>query len=113
MQDCFRQYPEIYGAELSDEAEEAAEGVEAAAAASPEGSPEPLPNNADNEPPVTDHQALREEAPATISGQTNAKLETDNLPGAASVNGQVPSKWEDATAANLEVEKEDKKEESK
>ena len=32
MQECFRQYPEIYGAELSDEAEEAAEGVEAAAA---------------------------------------------------------------------------------
>lgn len=110
MQECFRQYPEIYGAELSDDAEEGGED-----AASPEGSPEPLPNNSDNEPPAMDHQQLRENAPSAGSTITDSKLETDNLPGATSVDGQVPTKWEDATAANREVDnkEETKKEESK
>lgn len=113
MQECFREYPEIYGAELSDESEEGAEGVESAA--SPEGSPEALPNNTDSKPPSMDHQQLREHAPANSSSVADSKLETDNIPSAVPANGQVSAKWEDATAANLEVDdKEDgKKEQSK
>lgn len=116
MQECFRQYPEIYGAELSDEGEEGTEGAAAPeGVASPEGSPDALPSNADSEPASTEYQKLREQAPPATSSVSDSKPETDNVPGSTPANGQVPAKWEDATAANHEVDdsEDGKKEEGK
>jgi intermembrane space import and assembly protein 40 len=77
MQDCFRQYPDIYGAELSDDGEEdAADDL---------------------------HQVPRDEpqdAPAPVAAKDN-RPETENLPGVKSVeDSAVPKQWEDATDAD-------------
>jgi len=99
MQECFRQYPEIYGAELADEEEAAAQDA------------------LDGEPPVAEYQKAREDSPSINAavGAAEHKLETDNLPGATPANGEVPAKWEDATEANVKEvakpkEKQDEKE---
>lgn len=90
MQECFRQYPEIYGAELADEEEASQES--------------------DAEAPSTDYQKLREDAPTTTSAAksatdaTDAQVEAESLPSAKAANGEVPAQWEDATGANAEVE---------
>lgn len=83
MQDCFKQYPEIYGAELSDDGEDAIDDL---------------------------HQLPREE-PQEASAPVAAKessLETDNLPGVKTLDDNgVPKKWEDATAADKKDAKAD------
>lgn len=94
MQDCFRQYPEIYGAELADEAE-----AEAA-----QESPDAPAAQTSNETPAVEYQKLRDEPPAASIGASENKPEAYNLPGAVPANDAVPAKWEDATAANKEVE---------
>ncbi|KAG8419569.1 Oxidoreductase [Metarhizium acridum] len=100
MQECFKKYPDIYGAELSDDGEEAADDL---------------------------HQSPRDEpqeSPA-IAIEDN-RPETDNLPGVKPLeNNGVPKKWEDATDADkkdakleqpgvlAEEEKKEKKNEEK
>lgn len=83
MQDCFKQYPEIYGAELTDDAEEPADDL---------------------------HQVAREETqeePASIAPK-DISPEGDNLVSVkpAEENG-VPKAWEDATDADKKDAKED------
>lgn len=98
MQECFRQYPEIYGAELGDEEEAAQESLDAPAA------------QASNEALVSEQQP-RDELPTTSVQDNEKKLETDDLPGDVRVNEDAPKKWEDASAANDKVE--DKKDDTK
>ncbi|KAH0600861.1 hypothetical protein MHUMG1_01860 [Metarhizium humberi] len=78
MQDCFKKYPDIYGAELSDDGEEAADDLQEA----PRGEPQ--------------------ESLAAIATKDSSP-ETDNLPGVKPLeNNGVPKKWEDATDADKE-----------
>ncbi|TWU78487.1 Oxidoreductase [Metarhizium rileyi] len=76
MQDCFKQYPDIYGAELSDDSEEATDDL---------------------------HQGLRDEPPA-IPGSTapiDSQSETKDLPAVKPAGDDgAPKKWEDATDAD-------------
>ena len=99
MQECFRQYPEIYGAELADEEEAAAQDA------------------LEGEPPIAEYQKAREDAPSVsaATGSAEHKLETSNLPSATPANGEVPTKWEDATEANVKEvpNPKDKQEEKK
>src|SRR5687768_346909 len=113
MQGCFRQYPEIYGAELGDEEDVEGEGQGEAAAASPAANADaPVTQDATSEPASAELQGLREQTPGAAPSN---KPETNNLPGAAPANGKVPTKWEDATAANdhPDGEGEEKKDEKK
>ena len=100
MQECFRQYPEIYGAELADEEEAAAQD-----------SPDAPAAQTSNEPPVSEQQQTRDEQPAISVEGHESKLEADTAPEAIRVNQEAPKKWEDASAANDKVE--DKKDETK
>ncbi|KAK9436509.1 intermembrane space import and assembly protein 40 [Metarhizium brunneum] len=78
MQDCFKKYPDIYGAELSDDGEEAADDLQEA----PRGEPQ--------------------ESLAAIATKDSSP-ETDNLPGVKPLeNNGVPKQWEDATDADKE-----------
>ncbi|PTB68162.1 hypothetical protein BBK36DRAFT_50014 [Trichoderma citrinoviride] len=87
MQECFRKYPEIYGAELEDadaEADAPTEGQEAAASAASTAAVGTAP-----EPFAEDRQELREEI---VKGSHSNGAETDNLPGVklvGSVTGEV------------------------
>ncbi|KAM0519565.1 hypothetical protein ACHAPE_003742 [Trichoderma viride] len=86
MQECFRQYPEIYGSELEDEEAEAEAG-DAAAAAAPAAKVAPSEVSAalvDEE----DRQQLREAKLA--QGRHSDAAETDNLPGVKLVESSVP-----------------------
>ncbi|KHN95028.1 intermembrane space import and assembly protein 40 [Metarhizium album ARSEF 1941] len=100
MQECFRKYPDIYGAELSDDGEEATNDLGQVPRDEPRGAPAPTATKDDR------------------SG-------TDNLPEIRPLeNKGVPKKWEDATDADrkdakaeqpgvvAEEEKENKVEES-
>jgi intermembrane space import and assembly protein 40 len=85
MQECFRQYPEIYGSELEDEEAEA-EAHDAALAA-------PAAKAAPSEAPAApveeeDRQQLREAKLA--QGRNSDAAETDNLPGVKLVESSVP-----------------------
>ncbi|POR31365.1 Intermembrane space import and assembly protein 40 [Tolypocladium paradoxum] len=91
MQECFRKYPEIYGAELSDD-ELAEDGVDGAGQA-----------------PAEEYQVARDEAPAA-----KETPEAHNSSGVTPVENPIPTKWEDATAANDEAaQAEDTEKESK
>lgn len=95
MQECFRKYPDIYGAELADE--------EAADAALEES----------GEPPMTDVLESREAKENLESTVVDTDLSgRHQLPGAKTLNDPIPAKWDDATAANNKVQ-EEKKEEKK
>lgn len=90
MQECFRQYPEIYGSELEDEEAEAEAG-DAAAAAAP--AAKAAPSEAASEVPAVpvdeeDRQQLREAKLA--QGRHSDAAETDNLPGVKLVESSVP-----------------------
>jgi intermembrane space import and assembly protein 40 len=104
MQDCFRQHPDVYGAELAedDAAEEAAEQH-----AEDHATKTAITPDADAVPAIAepDRQALRESKPAPPSPQTNAEApvkKTSTTP--APENDPFPTKWDDATAANDAVE---------
>ncbi|KAM0483781.1 hypothetical protein ACHAPX_002279 [Trichoderma viride] len=86
MQECFRQYPEIYGSELEDEEAEAEAG-DAAAAAAPaaKAAPSGVPAAPLDE---EDRQQLREAKLA--QGRHSDAAETDNLPGVKLVESSVP-----------------------
>lgn len=96
MQDCFRKYPEVYGAELADE--EDLEGDDNV--------PEPLPGKGSHEPPVTEHQRTRTGTP--MSDAQPDMSEVENLPGVRPVEEGITMKWEDARESNKEVEDEKK-----
>jgi intermembrane space import and assembly protein 40 len=120
MQECFRKYPEIYGAELADE-EDAAEAGQ--------GDPDAPDTQADarvsyKAPNPEDQQSSPQESPTTPTAANDSKSETDNpaRPGtvipvkpdtplnadtpvnAAPVSDAIPRKWDDATEANDKVE---------
>ncbi|KAK5996918.1 Mitochondrial intermembrane space import and assembly protein 40 [Cladobotryum mycophilum] len=116
MQECFRQYPEIYGSELEDT--ESDEPTETAGLAEPAQSVQPAPVEASAETPapenviekVTDSaasefQQLREEHPTQLEPK---KPTTDSIPAAKKVETATP--WTDTTAANEEAKKDEKKE---
>jgi intermembrane space import and assembly protein 40 len=89
MQECFRKYPEIYGGELIDDDENAeAPGVAI----------------------EDDHQVLKEGLPESPAGVAEHKAASDALPEPKPEPTDIPQKWDDATAANKEVEKQEKQE---
>ena len=79
MQDCFRKYPEVYGAELADE-EEAEREL-----------------NEESAPPAAQSVELGQDKPETQSSPATSSAEHEAMP-----------KWEDATAANQEAAKDGK-----
>ncbi|PNY24980.1 Intermembrane space import and assembly protein 40 [Tolypocladium capitatum] len=98
MQECFRKYPEIYGAELSDD-ELAEEGIDGAG----------QPSAAEG------HQVAREDAQAPAVKEIAP--ETHNSSGVKPVENPIPTKREDAAAADevdrpKDTEKEPKPEET-
>jgi intermembrane space import and assembly protein 40 len=102
MQDCFRQYPEIYGAELAedDEAEAAAPAVEAPAktyegGAEQETSVGSAP--AVNAPAADASEAVQQKAEATPDFPVQAEVTPAD---ADEASGSFPKKSYDATAAN-------------
>lgn len=98
MQDCFRQYPDIYGAEIADE-----EAAEAEAAAIASGSPVPTVDDSDTaSKDVVPAEAVKaEEKPAETPKQTPTAPESttdapkENHPATAPVANEVS----DATVA--------------
>jgi intermembrane space import and assembly protein 40 len=120
MQECFRQYPEIYGGELTDDDDDAeAPEAPAAPAASVEddqkvlkdsGAAQSTPAAQESAPVEEDHQVLKH----NIESQSPAAAEkriSDALPvpKPEPTPSEIPQKWDDATAANEEV-KENKSE---
>lgn len=103
MQDCFRQHPDVYGAELAedDAAEEAAEQH-----AEEHATKTAITPDADAAPVIAepDHQTLRESKPASVSPQTNAEAPVKKSATPAPENDPFPTKWDDATAANDAVD---------
>ncbi|TQS33755.1 hypothetical protein Golomagni_05889 [Golovinomyces magnicellulatus] len=106
MQECFRKYPEIYGAEL-----EGDETDENGAPVMGDEHPDPSGPAASVDEPVTppteskkvaepETQPKAESAPAPAAAAAPAKAETKPEP--------TGPKWEDATAANTEVDTEEK-----
>ncbi|KFH43151.1 Mitochondrial intermembrane space import and assembly protein-like protein [Hapsidospora chrysogenum ATCC 11550] len=112
MQECFRKYPEIYGAELADE-EDAAEAGQ--------GNPDAPDTQADTQasskvPNPEDQQSSPQEPPTTPAAANDNKSETvtpvkpdtplnaDTPVNAAPVSDAIPTKWDDATEANEKVE---------
>lgn len=97
MQDCFRQYPEIYGSELADEDDEAegpAPTIEGASAA-----------GSTDAPAVAD----RDQAPEPVQAKIEPALSSPKQPTEAAeqatraeVDPNVTTKAFDATAANDE-----------
>ncbi len=94
MQDCFRQYPEIYGAELADDDED--------------GSPAPI-DTADGDIPVEEDQAVlsasaREEtgASTTTSKSSPSEARGQESKGAVKIaeDDIIPKEATDATEAN-------------
>jgi intermembrane space import and assembly protein 40 len=90
MQECFRQYPEIYGSELEDDEAEA--GTEEADAAAPAAAVAPS-----EAPAATLAETLAEEERQQLRDDSNAKgrrhsdgAETDNLPGVKLVESSAP-----------------------
>ena len=93
MQDCFRKYPEIYGAELEDdEAEETAASLEGA-----EGEAPTPTKHQENAPAAA--QVKEETSEASSSRPSTSEISTPNVPVDAE---QVvkPRKAVDATDAN-------------
>lgn len=92
MQECFKEYPEIYGAELQDDADEG-----------------DAPPQSEGETPLPDSRATQTESPSVdIKDKTPEK---DNLPVTTQATEEpIPAKWDDATAANDVAKEEQKKE---
>lgn len=97
MQDCFRQHPDVYGAELAedDAAEEAAEQHAEQHAVKTAVNPD-----ADAAPVVeeTDRQQLRDSIPGSTHNNAEAPSETTSQ--SVDESDPFPAKWDDATAAN-------------
>ncbi|OIW32776.1 hypothetical protein CONLIGDRAFT_679154 [Coniochaeta ligniaria NRRL 30616] len=87
MQDCFRKYPEIYGAELQDDEED--DSAPALAGAEGAGPGDDLPKTSD-EPKVEETQRPAEE---TIQQLRKPEVTSEEHPG-------VPTAAVDATSAN-------------
>ncbi|KAG9258760.1 intermembrane space import and assembly protein 40 [Emericellopsis atlantica] len=103
MQECFRQYPEIYGAELADDEEADTEG---AAAASPEASTAAQPKAPADA--TEDQQQLRSDVPASAHvEESEKKLESAHTTGVDVADSQAPPPWEDATDANKDSKAEE------
>ncbi|KAK4183496.1 putative intermembrane space import and assembly protein 40, mitochondrial precursor [Podospora australis] len=92
MQDCFRQYPEIYGAELADD-EEGAAAPEGAQTEKPAGE-EPIPTEA------TDATEANITGPTTPPGEIQKKLEEEKK-----AQKDIPAEAADATSANKKTKK--------
>jgi intermembrane space import and assembly protein 40 len=90
MQDCFRQYPEIYGAELQDEEE--AESSEPLAGA--EGGDLPEPTKAVQKVETPETEATDSQKPG-LTTEWKAELEEKREDSKV-----IPKKAVDATAAN-------------
>jgi mitochondrial intermembrane space import and assembly protein 40 len=117
MQECFRQYPEIYGAELSDE-EDAVADNSAEPIPATETTPAPAAPASASAPDTTteDYQKLREPSPSTSALLSNiGDSQPEPIPS-REASDNIPAKWDDATGANDQVrereatEKKEKKE---
>lgn len=99
MQDCFRKYPEIYGAELQDDEDDEAASVPVAGAEAA-GPGDVLPE-ASEEPKVEAAQAAETQAPAEDRSKTAETVqETRQSEATKDEHLGVPTAAVDATAAN-------------
>lgn len=92
MQDCFRQYPDIYGAELAEEEE-----------ALQEGQPQPS----------AEYEKVQEKVPAVsnATSSVDASPETSTLPVSKAADGEAPAQGTDVTKTDSEVDEVPKHEE--
>ncbi len=105
MQECFRQYPEIYGAELADD--EADDEIGEAALAAPK-EQQQAPEQSDAPAPTGGAEVVN---PPKAEVAQKAEAEPAPVPEEPSEAESEPKgpKWEDATAANVEVKEEESK----
>lgn len=114
MQDCFRQHPDVYGAELAeDEAAEEAAEQHAAQSADEHAAVKPT-STPDTKAAQPDRQQLREQpasSPPPQKPQQEKKESASTAAAAAPISTPAtpehdpfPTKWDDATAANDAVE---------
>lgn len=121
MQECFRKYPEIYGAELEgDESDENGAPVMGDGDAQADSSgPAIVPYEPTNTPAATDASKAPEAEYKPESKAADAELKPKAevsaapSPSDAETKSETKSestgpKWEDATAANAEVAAQDK-----
>lgn len=101
MQECFRKYPDIYGAELADDEQPEQAEAEGKQPSAPE-APAPRDEGRPTQPHETEIQALRGDVAVGES-------EAPGLSRAKSAESSAPARWADATDANEQVEKPDEK----
>jgi mitochondrial intermembrane space import and assembly protein 40 len=103
MQECFRKYPEIYGAELQDDEE--AQNAEGSAPASADGESVPAPEKeavpAEEKPIEKKAEKAADETLAEKKTESKPETTTPNLKAAEeAVPAEAPKKFSDATDAN-------------
>jgi intermembrane space import and assembly protein 40 len=92
MQDCFRQYPEIYGAEIADEEDGEAPAPAADAALAKDGSESLAISASSSEQPEAVAESVKPATPAVEAVQEDSQE--------AKGERVVPEKAHDATEAN-------------
>lgn len=103
MQECFRKYPEIYGAELQDDEE--VQNTEGSAPANADGESAPAPEKeaapAEEKPIEKKAEKTADETPAEKKTESKPETTTPNLKAAEeAVPAEAPKKFSDATDAN-------------
>ncbi len=96
MQECFRQYPEIYGAELADDDAEGDFPEQNADVPAVQRSSESAPES-------TTQKVVEEASPVVDATSANKEIEAEPTKETAvveAVNGDVSARPEDATGAN-------------
>lgn len=110
MQECFREYPEIYSAEIADdeEADAAAANAEGAAPAAAEKAATPA--SEETKPAEPKAEPKEQKKPETKAAeQTPAAADALSLKSATeSAPAESPKKFSDATDANADVKSDDK-----
>lgn len=116
MQDCFREHPDVYGAELADDEEAEANAAATEAQAATDAETLSAPAEAKTGQPEThgdaERQQLRDAVPASAAEKKEgaaSKMSNATSVTAAEASDPFPTKWDDATAANDKVNKEEMK----
>ena len=102
MQECFREYPEIYAAELSDEEDGEQPAPETSAEGADKQAPAPEPTVEESSDAKAETKAERE------SGEKPKPVleEVKQAEPAFKEQTPIPKAWEDATDANEKADKE-------
>lgn len=101
MRDCFRQYPEIYGAELEDDDDDEAPAPAAGTGAGEGEAPESnAPRSAEKSPKI-EESAAPTQPPVDKTEPVQADV-TEPVQEKAEESTVIPKKAVDATDANIE-----------